>query len=38
MQKKEIQNIVEAGNYLIKVIVDAIIPDDKEEHKDDEEK
>jgi len=34
MKKEKIQNIVEAADYLISVIIDGIIEDDKEETND----
>ncbi len=37
MKKEAIQNIVESGVYFLKVLIDGIIPDDKEEEPNDKE-
>ena len=37
MKKEAIQNIIESGVYFAKVLIDAIIPDDKEDSNDDKE-
>ena len=37
MKNNEIKTLIEQGIYFIKVIVDTLLPDDKEDNKDDKE-